>query len=93
MKWGWLARGAKVAAKVAGEREVSRLEAENRELRADRDYWRARCERLLDAALVKEGQPPIMAPEKPLDPLHGALSGLAMRSIPISHVPPQEGTR
>lgn len=43
------------------------LQSQLAEARADRDYWRARAERLLDNALMRKGEAagPVMAPHAP----------------------------
>lgn len=61
----WLGIGVRKAARLAADdtmrKQYARLEVENDTLRAERDYWKAKAETLIDAALAKAGHTPVMA--------------------------------
>lgn len=60
----WLGIGARKAARLAADdsvrKQFTRLEVENDILKAERDYWKAKAETLIDAALAKAGHTPVM---------------------------------
>jgi hypothetical protein len=67
------------------------LQGELFDARTERNYWRTRCERLLDAALARRGEitSPVMeaiAPAKDLG-LAGLFSGLAVSEIETQKTP------
>jgi hypothetical protein len=69
-------------------RLVAHVEAQERQiadLRAERDYWRTRAERLIDAGLARRGEihEPVMqaAAPKPASGLAGLFAGLGVDEI------------
>lgn len=53
-------KAARMAADQAVRSELAKAEARLELLTDERDYWKARCETLIDAALVKNGHTPVM---------------------------------
>lgn len=83
MKWGWLKFGAKAAARLIAEREAARLLAENAALREERDYWRARCEALIDQLAIKAGHVPVMS----TGGAQGGIQSPVFRGLTITEIP------
>lgn len=75
--------GAKAAGKLACTKEIGRLEERLEAAERDRDYWKKRCETLIDAALAKAGHTPVMQHQPTDSPasLMSAFAGLAVKNI------------
>ncbi|MCC6989944.1 MAG: hypothetical protein IT181_13145 [Acidobacteria bacterium] len=83
--WRWLipvgkavARGAQQA---SADHELAAARRELQTLREDRDYWRQRCELLLDQLAVKAGHTPVMMLNQPAA-VGSVFRGLAMTEVP-----------
>lgn len=82
--------GAKAAGKMACASEIARLEERLKIAERERDYWQARAETLIDAALARTGHTPVMS-NTPVPTSPDGLARALFSGLSVKEIHPKEG--